>query len=65
MQDIVLQKFRRFKDMFVSTNLPNRELLDLIESYLFADNDDLTVLDNPPALDGQLSLFDITLGVGD
>ena len=56
-QDIILHRFQRFKDMFISANLPYSELLDLLETYLFTSNDDLTVLDTPPVLDGQLSLF--------
>lgn len=56
-QDTVLQRFDRFKAMFVSSNLPNSVLLELIESYIKPDNDDCAV---PPAqvLDGQLSLFE-------
>ena len=57
-QDIVLQKFQRFKETFVSSNIPNNVLLELIESYIKPNDADTTV-ESIPVLDGQLSLFDI------
>ena len=58
MNDAVLQRFQRFKEMFISSNIPNNILLELVESYIKSDDAELTVKD-VPVLDGQLSLFDM------
>ena len=58
MNDMVMQRFRRFKEMFVSSNVPNNILLELIESYLISEDNEETVND-VPIIDGQLSLFDM------
>jgi len=57
MQDIVLERFRKFKEMFISSNIPSNELLELIESYL--SSDDEPAVEEIPILDGQLSLYEI------
>ena len=59
MQDITLQKFLRFKGMFISSNIPNDLLLELLENYITSDDKDVTAEDIP-VLDGQLSLLDST-----
>ena len=56
-EDITLQRFKRFKEMFIASSIPNNELLELIESYLTPDNDEPAVED-VPILDGQLSLLE-------
>ena len=58
MQDIVLQRFQRFKEMFISSDIPNNILLELLESYIKPDDNDAAV-EEIPILDGQLSLFDM------
>ena len=58
MEDAVLQKFRRFKEMFISSNLPSGTLLELVESYLVSDDTESAV-EEIPILEGQLSLFEI------
>jgi len=58
MQDITFQRFQRFKKMFVSSNMPNDDLLELLESYITVDDDAPTV-EEIPILDGQLSLSEI------
>ncbi len=60
MQDNTLQRFQQFKATFVSSNVPNNVLLELIESFITTDDNELAVEDNP-VLDGQLSLFEITM----
>jgi len=57
-EDVTLQKFRRFKEMFISSSIPNSELLELIESYISPDSDN-DAPEPTPVLDNQLSLFDI------
>ena len=59
--DTVLEKFKKFKDMVVSTNIPNSVLLEMIENFITADEDYDTAAENIPILDGQLSLFDYGL----
>ena len=58
MQDDVLQRFRQFRVMLVSSNVPNNILLDMLESYITSDVEVLAAEDEP-VLDGQLSLFDV------
>ena len=57
-EDITLQRFRQFKEMFISSNMPNSLLLELIESYISPDSDN-DAPEPTPVLDNQLSLFDI------
>ena len=57
-EDIVLQRFRQFKAMFISSNISNSELLEMIESFLATDNDE-PLVEEIPVLDGQLSLVDL------
>ena len=56
-EDITLQRFRQFKEMFISSNMPNSMLLELIESYLNADDE--PAVEEIPVLDGQLSLYEM------
>lgn len=57
MQDeIILQRFQKFKAMMISSNIPNSLLMEMIESYITSD-DELPV-EEIYAFDGQLSLFD-------
>jgi hypothetical protein len=56
--DDVLQRFRKFKSMIISADLPSNILLDIIESYITAEDEDLPV-EEIPVLDGQLSLLDV------
>jgi len=57
-EDITLQRFRHFKEMFISSSIPNNELLALIESYISPDSDN-DAPEPTPVPDNQLSLFDI------
>ena len=54
--DTILQRFRQFKAMVVSSNIPNSLLMDMIENYISTDNNEPTAVPIP-VLDGQLSLF--------
>ena len=56
-QDSTLQKFLWFKEMFISSNIPNDVLLELIENYI-TSSDEATAVESIPVLDGQLSLLD-------
>ncbi len=58
MTDTALERFYKFKSTFISSNLPNSVLLELIESYINSDKENLPVMDIP-VLVGQLSLFDV------
>ena len=59
MQDnIVLQRFKKFKSMIVSSNVSNSLLLDMVENYLTSNDDDNLPAESVPVLDGQLSLYD-------
>ena len=57
-EDITLQRFQRFKEMFISSDMSNNDLLDLLESYITV-NDDKPAVEEIPILDGQLSLSEI------
>ena len=62
MQDsLVLQRFQQFKALFISSTIPNNELLELIESFITSDNDEPPV-EYVPVLEGQISLFDLVSG---
>jgi len=56
-EDITLQRFRHFKEMFISSSIPNSDLLDLLENYITVEDEAPTV-EEIPILDGQLSLFE-------
>jgi len=55
--ETVLERFREFKSMVVSSNMPSSILLDMIEKYITTDSDTPAV-HSAILLDGQLSLFD-------
>ena len=60
MQDsIVLQRFRQFREIYVSSNVPNSLLLELMESFLTSDDEPAAEEIPVPVLDGQLSLLDV------
>lgn len=56
MTDTTTERFKRFRETFVTSNLPNDVLLELIESYLKSDCEESAIM--PEVLHGQLSLFD-------
>ncbi len=61
MPDTALQRFRQFKESFVSTNLPNSVLLDIIESYIQSDGaNDAGNIKDDYICNGQLSFSDVT-----
>jgi len=55
--DNTLMRFKRFKTLFVSSNIPNSLLLDMVESFITL-NDDASTNEAIPVLEGQISLFD-------
>ena len=55
----LLEKFRKFKAMIVSSNVPNNLLLEMVEGYLTTDDERIPYTEAIPVLDGQLSLFDM------
>ena len=57
-EDITLQRFLHFKEMFVSSSIPNNELLELLENYITVD-DEAPAVEEISVLDGQLSLYEI------
>ena len=56
--DTVLQRFQRFKAMFMSSNMPNSLLMEMIENYITANDSNDAADKDVHILDGQLSLFD-------
>jgi len=62
MQDnLVLQRFKKFKDMILSADVPSNILLEMVESYLMSDDDNGEATEAIPVLEGQLSLYDYEL----
>jgi hypothetical protein len=57
MEDAVLQRFRQFRSMIISSSVPNDVLLDMLESYLTSDDEPQAAVEIP-ILDGQLTLLD-------
>ena len=53
----VLQRFRQFKKMFISSNVSNSILLDILEEYITSKDEDMTV-ETYPVPDNQLLLTD-------
>ena len=41
-EDTVLQKFMRFKEKYTSLNLPDTAMMELIESFVKSESEDLT-----------------------
>ena len=56
--DTVLQRFRKFKSMIISSNIPNSLLLEMIEDYITSDDDGTPVAEETPVFEGQLTLFE-------
>ncbi len=46
-----MQKYEQFKKTFISANVPNEVLLELIESYMQSDNDE-TKAEPAPVFEG-------------
>ena len=60
MQDnIVLERFYRFKAMLVSSYVDGNTLLDMVESFITSSDDDTPITEPIPVLEGQLSLFEL------
>lgn len=55
--DTVLEKFKKFRTMIISSNIPNSMLMDMIENYITTD-EEVPIIEAIPVLDGQLSLFE-------
>jgi len=55
--DAVLQRFYRFRETYISSNVPNDILLDLLESFLKSGFEE-PAAEPTPAFPGQISLFD-------
>ena len=55
--DSVLERFRNFRKTFISSNIPNNLLMDMIESFITSGDED-TAAEPIPVLDGQLSFFE-------
>ena len=56
--NIILERFKKFKAMIVSTNISNNLLLEMLENYITSNDDDNPTTEQIPVLDGQLSLLD-------
>lgn len=59
--ETVLERFKKFKSMILSADVPSNILLDMVEKYITQDDDDSTVVESVPVLDGQLTLYDCEL----
>jgi len=44
--------------MIISADVPSAILLEMAENYMTSNDDDNTVAENIPVLDGQMSLLD-------
>jgi len=56
-EDTVLQRFKKFKSMFISSNISNNLLLEMVESFI-TPSDDTPAAEAIPVMDGQMSLLD-------
>lgn len=56
-ENLVLERFKKFKSMIISSNIPNGLLLELAESFI-TSNDDAPIAEPIPVMDGQISLLD-------
>jgi len=52
----VLERFKQFKAMIISSNIPNNLLLEMAENYITSDEP--APAEIIPILDGQMSLSD-------
>jgi hypothetical protein len=52
----VLERFKKFKAMIISADIPNNLLLEMAEGYITSDEP--TPAEAVPVLDGQMSLSD-------
>ena len=63
MTDTALQRFKKFKAVITSVDIPGDLLLEILEKYMFGkepgDEEYLVVEEGIPVFDGQLSLFDM------
>ena len=60
-ENVVLKRFKKFKDMILSADIPSNLLLEMVENYLTSDDDTGTTTEVIPVLEGQLTLFDYEL----
>jgi len=58
--DTALERFRKFRTMFISSDIPNGMLLDMIERFITTD-DEMPIIETIPVLDGQLTLSEYIL----
>ena len=56
--DTVLERFKKFKSMILSSNLPNNLLLEMAENFISSNDNDDSIVEIIPVLEGQLSLLD-------
>jgi len=56
--NVMLERFKKFRAMIVSTNMPTSLLLEMAENYITSNDDDNSTTESIPVLDGQLSLLD-------
>ena len=54
----VLQRFKKFKSLYISSNIPNSLLLELLEDFITSNDDEPQAVEAIPILAGQLSLSD-------
>ena len=57
--NIILQRFLKFKSMMISSDMPNDMLMDLLESYMTLEDKDEPIVEDIPVLDGQMTLLEI------
>jgi len=60
-ENVVLKRFKKFKNQILSADIPSNILLEMVESYLTSDDDNDTATVVIPVLEGQLTLFDYEL----
>ncbi len=53
-----IERFEQFKKIIVYSNVPNKVLLELLESYMQSYNEE-SKFEPTPVFEGQLSLFDL------
>ena len=59
MQDnSTLQRFKKFADTIVSSNIPSHMLLEMAISYVSSEVNNNPLVEYVPVLDDQVSMFD-------